>query len=243
MALFAEAGRYWVLVVAIAIRGVAQALANPATNKLIASYVPVSRRGLVVGIKQSGVQLGAFAARLPLAALAGGLGWRAAVWTAAASALLTMFASGLLPRDPPVRRAVRSSGPVDPTVWWLMGFQALLGAGTVAVNTYVALFATQDLGFGPRVAAALVAVMGIAGIAGRLGWSWLVANGRPAGKVLVPLGLGGLGMAARDPENGAGIVSTLDTPAGPRRTGPLPAHRSGVVLTSPNGCRRCPASP
>ncbi|MEV4312536.1 MFS transporter [Actinocrispum sp. NPDC049592] len=190
LAVFAQAGDYGVLVVAIAFCGVAQALANPATNKLIASHIPVSRRGLMVGIKQSGVQLGALAAGLPLAALAGGLGWRVAVWTAAGCAFVTMLASGLLPRDPPLRRAARSSGPVDPAVWWLMGFQALLGAGTVAVNTYVALFATQDLGFGPQVAAALVAVLGIAGIAGRLGWSRLVANGRPAGKVLVPLGLG-----------------------------------------------------
>ncbi|MFD9296766.1 MFS transporter, partial [Streptomyces goshikiensis] len=76
------------LLAAVALGGLPQALANPATNKAILAAVPPGRRGPVTGMKQSGVQLGAFAAGLPLAALAGGIGWRGAVWTAAATAAL-----------------------------------------------------------------------------------------------------------------------------------------------------------
>ncbi|MEV2209598.1 MFS transporter, partial [Streptomyces sp. NPDC047970] len=68
-----------VLLCAVALGGLPQALANPATNKAVLAAVAPERRGAVTGLKQSGVQLGAFAAGLPLAALAAGLGWRAAV--------------------------------------------------------------------------------------------------------------------------------------------------------------------
>ncbi|MEL3951917.1 MFS transporter, partial [Streptomyces sp. LNU-CPARS28] len=64
------------LLAAVALGGLPQALANPATNKAILASVEPARRGAVTGMKQSGVQLGAFAAGLPLAALAGWLGWR-----------------------------------------------------------------------------------------------------------------------------------------------------------------------
>lgn len=74
------------LLAAVALGGLPQALANPATNKAILAAVPPARRGSVTGVKQSGVQLGAFAAGLPLAALAGLTGWRGAVWTAAGAA-------------------------------------------------------------------------------------------------------------------------------------------------------------
>ncbi|MEV0500219.1 MFS transporter, partial [Streptomyces spectabilis] len=77
------------LLAAVALGGLPQALANPATNKAILASVEPARRGAVTGMKQSGVQLGAFAAGLPLAALAGWLGWRAAVWTAAFAAVVT----------------------------------------------------------------------------------------------------------------------------------------------------------
>ncbi|MFF3686619.1 MFS transporter [Streptomyces sp. NPDC002187] len=168
------------LLAAVALGGLPQALANPATNKAILASVPLDRRGAVTGMKQSGVQLGAFAAGLPLAALAGGLGWRGAVWTAAASALFTgLWTLRVLPSDPPPL----SAGPRTPLVprglvAWLAVFSLLLGSGIASVNTYLALFGAQKLGMGPTAAAALVAVLGVAGIAGRVGWSKAAGPGR-----------------------------------------------------------------
>ncbi|MEU0687388.1 MFS transporter [Streptomyces uncialis] len=126
LALIGAAPGAGLLLGAVALGGIPQALANPATNKAVLAAVAPARRGAVTGMKQSGVQLGAFAAGLPLTALAGGLGWRGAVWTAAGVALLTALgASRALPPDrtapdSPPRAVVRpgttaSAAPVTRT--------------------------------------------------------------------------------------------------------------------------------
>ncbi|MFG2995066.1 MFS transporter [Streptomyces sp. NPDC048340] len=181
------------LLAAVALGGLPQALANPATNKAILAAVPPARRGSVTGMKQSGVQLGAFAAGLPLAALAGGAGWRGAVWTAAATAVgAAVWALRGLPADrrtdpAPPRTSARQAEPgADPepepeprdATGWLAAFSLFLGCGIASVNTYVSLFGAERLGMGPTAAAALVAVLGVAGIAGRVGWSKAARPGR-----------------------------------------------------------------
>ncbi|MFF5806716.1 MFS transporter [Streptomyces sp. NPDC012746] len=168
------------LLAAVALGGLPQALANPATNKAILAAVAPARRGAVTGMKQSGVQLGAFAAGLPLAALAGGVGWRGAVWTAAATAALAaLWGWRALPADPPAKAAPpRASLVPRGAIAWLAVFSFFLGCGIASVNTYVALFGAQELGMGPTAAAALVAVLGVAGIAGRVGWSKAARPGR-----------------------------------------------------------------
>ncbi|MFB9439192.1 MFS transporter [Streptomyces showdoensis] len=169
------------LLAAVALGGVPQALANPATNKAILAAVPPARRGAVTGTKQSGVQLGAFAAGLPLASAAGVLGWRGAVWVAAAAAALA--AVWAWHRVPP-HMAPAPTTPGGPAttdrrpVIWLAAFSVFLGAGIASVNTYLALYGAGRLGMGPAVAGALVAVLGVAGIAGRVGWSRAAVPGR-----------------------------------------------------------------
>lgn len=183
------------LLAAVALGGLPQALANPATNEAILAAVPPARRGSVTGMKQSGVQLGAFAAGLPLAALAGVAGWRVAVWTAAGAALAAAFwAARALPGDPPAKSAPAAWVPRG-TIAWLMVFSLLLGCGIASVNTYLALYGAQRLGLGATSAGALVAVLGAAGIVGRVGWSRLA--GRPGRAVWLPglLATGAVGAA------------------------------------------------
>ncbi|GHB85058.1 hypothetical protein GCM10010347_65020 [Streptomyces cirratus] len=180
LALIAAAPGIAVLLGAVALGGVPQALANPATNKAVLAAVPPARRGAVTGLKQSGVQWGAFVAGLPLAALAAGAGWRVAVWTASGAALLAaLWAVRSLPADAP------SSAPPPRASWvprgmvaWLVVFSLFLGAGIASVNTYLSLYGVQRLGMDPTVAGALVAVLGVTGIVGRVGWSKAAVPGR-----------------------------------------------------------------
>ncbi|MFJ3583435.1 MFS transporter [Streptomyces sp. NPDC090127] len=183
LALIGAAPGAGLLLGAVALGGLPQALANPATNKAVLAAVEPERRGAVTGMKQSGVQLGAFAAGLPLAALAGGVGWRGAVWTAAGTALLTgLWAWRALPADPPTPPVTGGRPSLVPRglIAWLTVFSFFLGCGIASVNTYLALFGTRELGLGPTAAAALVAVLGVAGIVGRVGWSRAARPGRAA---------------------------------------------------------------
>ncbi|MFG2288189.1 MFS transporter [Streptomyces sp. NPDC048595] len=187
-----------VLLVAVALGGLPQALANPATNKVVLAAFPPERRGSVTGFKQSGVQFGAFAAGLPLSLLAAGVGWRGAVWAAAGTAAAAaVWAARALPADP----AAAAAGGVRPVassrgvVWRLAAFSLLLGCGIASVNTYLALFGAQRLGMPPTTAAAMLAALGVAGIGGRVAWAR--AAGRPGRAEVFPalLAAGAVGAA------------------------------------------------
>ncbi|WP_412078900.1 MFS transporter [Streptomyces xanthophaeus] len=180
LALIGAAPGAGLLLGAVALGGIPQALANPTTNKAVLAAVSPARRGAVTGLKQSGVQLGAFVAGLPLAALAAGIGWRGAVWTASGAALLAGgWALRGLPADsPPPATPARTPFVPRGMVAWLAVFSLFLGAGIASVNTYLALYGVQRLGMGPTQAAALVAVLGVAGIGGRVAWSKAARPGR-----------------------------------------------------------------
>ncbi|MFF5249371.1 MFS transporter [Streptosporangium sp. NPDC000095] len=196
LALIGAASNTFVLLAAVALGGLPQALANPATNKIILAVVEPARRGAVTGWKQSGVQLGAFAAGLPLAALAAWTGWRGSVWTAAAlAALVAYWALRALPPDPGLAQAPPPLDMPRARVGRLALFSFLLGCGIAAVNTYLALFGVERLGLGPVVAAWLIAALGVTGVAGRVGWSRRAGRlGRPE-VLLAPLAAGACGAA------------------------------------------------
>jgi MFS transporter, CP family, cyanate transporter len=58
-ALMVTVQNFYGLVAAVSVCGIAQALANPVTNLLIAQQVPPEKKAMVVGLKQAGVQLAA----------------------------------------------------------------------------------------------------------------------------------------------------------------------------------------
>jgi MFS family permease len=140
-------GYVW-LFLGLALSGAAQSLSNPATNALVTSDVRPQRQGLVLGIKQSGVQASQLFAGLALPALALLVGWRSAVAACAViglAGILLTFA--LVPRRPAGSR--RDRGPRVPlraTVGRLTAYSFLTGAIVQATNVYLPLYANQDLG-------------------------------------------------------------------------------------------------
>src|SRR5688500_7323476 len=117
MAVVAVAGqRYAGLVAGSALFGVAVAFGNPATNQLAARAVPAGQHGLVTGVKQSGVQVGAFLAGFVLPGVADAAGWRPAVGGCAAMgvaglALTRWFAPGPSGVAPPASAAAAGAQP------------------------------------------------------------------------------------------------------------------------------------
>ncbi|MFI6578890.1 MFS transporter [Nocardiopsis sp. NPDC050513] len=177
------------LCLALALSGLPQAFANPVTNKAVLRSVPAERRGGVTGWKQSGVQLGALVAGVPLSLVAAWSGWREAVALAAAVALLlAVWALLALAPDAPVGgvRGADAEPPPRGLVARLAVFSLFLGAGVSSMNAHVGLFAADELGLAPVAAGLVVAVLGVAGVLGRVLWA-ARAGRRGAFGLLAPL--------------------------------------------------------
>lgn len=155
-----------------AVAALAQAAGNPSTNKLIGEYLPRGERGVVTGIKQSGVQAGITIAGLTLPTVAIAMGWRAAMLVVAVVPLVAgLLTVVVVPGD---RRSGdrRTSGnaALPPSIRWLALYGAIFGfAG--AVSFYVPLFAEESLGLDPRLGGLAVAVAGAVAFVARIGWA------------------------------------------------------------------------
>ena len=175
--------------------GLAQAGANPATNKLIAVHVPAGRQGTATGIKQSGVQAGVLlgGSLLPLGATS--IGWRPTLLIAATIPALGLLASRLaVPADTAgTVEPDRTVAPArSPFLLRLALYGFLIGAGWSAIFTYLPDYAQTSLGWSPTTAGLLVSVSGAFGVAGRIGWSWLAEHRLGAAVTLMTLaGIGG----------------------------------------------------
>ncbi|WP_154697604.1 MFS transporter [Lentzea guizhouensis] len=189
LTVLAVAGSAWWIAVGVALGGVPQALANPATNKVVLAAVAPEHRGSVTGWKQSGVQLGAFVAGVPLASAAAVVDWR---WGVGVLALLCLAGAAATARlavpTPPAKSG--SGDGVGDRVRALAAFSLALGFGLASVNTFFALYGVHRLELPAPVAAWLIALMGLVGIAGRVWWSGAAGKADDPAAVLPLLGLG-----------------------------------------------------
>jgi len=186
----ATAGSYGILLGVAVVAGILNSTGNPGTNKLIASAVPQGARGIVMGVKQSGVQAGIFLLGVLLPPLALALGWRTAVaLVAAAPGLGLVLAARLLPSDRPTPSAAEASDMAadhPAAIRWIASYAFLMGAGNGGVMSFVPLYTQEELGFGVAAAGAAAATIGLVGVLSRIGWGTRVERVR---HFALPLGL------------------------------------------------------
>jgi predicted MFS family arabinose efflux permease len=169
----AAAPTYPLLIVACCIFGLSLAAGNPSTNKLIVEHLPIGRQGVITGIKQSGVQVGIFAAGALLPPSALWLGWRGAllasiVLPAAGLVLTRIFVPSDRRSPSPQRRMVAS--PLGPVIVRLAAYAFLMGMGVAGYGAYLPLYSHEVLGLSVSVAGLTVALSGLVGIAARVLW-------------------------------------------------------------------------
>lgn len=189
---------YLALMIAVALSGLTQALSNPVTNQAIATLLPAGRRGLTMGVKQSGVQMCQFIAGATLPILAVGMGWRGATLTMpilALGGILLVFL--VFPRTSArsagrIRVPRREREPLPRAVWWLAAYSFLIGAGLQATNVYVPLYAYEEVGLGAVLAGGTTGLLGAVGVASRMGWGRLAERISPPQRPLAVLAIGGM---------------------------------------------------
>lgn len=168
----------WLLIVLLAIGGLANSLAQPASNVYLVGLVPQQRLGLALGIQKSAI---------PAAALVGGLavpiaadvGWR---WAFVAGAAFALFAAWQVPQVPTgtVRKRVDRTAVPDVATSTLLILAIGVGFGSSASNALSAFLVRGgvEAGLGESGAAGLLVVGSILGIGVRLLFGHR-ADGRP----------------------------------------------------------------
>lgn len=155
-----------------AIAALSQAGGNPSTNTLIGQVLPRGERGVVTGIKQSGVQAGIALAGLTLPAIALWLGWRQAMLVVALGPLVAgVVAVIVVPRTAGhLESDGDRAGPLPSAIRWLTAYGFLFGfAG--AVTFFLPLFTEESLGFDPRLAGLAAALGGVVAFGSRILWA------------------------------------------------------------------------
>lgn len=180
--------RWWLLVVLLAVGGLANSLAQPASNVYLVGIVPQHRLGLALGIQKSAI---------PAAALVGGLavpiaadtGWRWAFAAGAAFALLAAFQVPHQPAGTVRRRPDRTIAP-DVPMSALIILAVGVGFGSSASNALSAFLVRGgvEAGLDESGAAWLLVVGSILGIGVRLLFGHR-ADGRPGRTLAFMVGL------------------------------------------------------
>lgn len=166
--LIAAIENYFGLVAASALCGIAQALANPVTNLLIAQQVPPAEKAKVVGLKQAGVQLAALFAGLVLPGIAFEYGWRAAFAMVAPVAILFALTAPLVTSG--IHRGTGKGfmlSPPNSLLLRLMGVQFCVGVALSAFVTFLPTFAIACEMPLP-LAGTLIAAFGVMGMLSRI---------------------------------------------------------------------------
>ncbi len=171
LAIWAFSPTYEVLMAGALLTGLANAWGNPATNALIVDTIPPGDRGVVTGIKQSGVQMGTFLGGLLLPLFAGWWSWRVAILLfllLPTGALIAMIGRNAVDRN--AARKVRSVEPLPTSVRWVAAYGSISGLATSAMLVFLPLFANEHLGWSETAGGLTIAMVGFAGIFARIFW-------------------------------------------------------------------------
>ena len=159
-----------VLMLALVVGGAANALAQPATNLLIAQRVPAERLGMAFGIKQSAIPIATLLGGLAVPTVALTVGWRWAFAGAAAAAFVLAWRDPGGARGEVARRrgARRSEEDTRLSALVLLGLGAALGAAAAGTIGSFLVSAAVDSGIGEGRAGVLAFVCSAVGITTRM---------------------------------------------------------------------------
>lgn len=185
------------LMIPMVIGGLSNSLAAASTTLLIAETVPLQRRGIAFGIRQSSIPVAVALAGLAVPVLALTLGWRWAFGLAASATFIGLVGLSLLS---PTSEASRSGENFRVGISYrsLLLLGAGVGFASMAISSMAAFFVESAVksGIALETAGVLLAFGSALGISFRLIGGW-VADGRQMGRltaVAVMLLFGAAGM-------------------------------------------------
>ena len=168
------------LLVCLVVAGFGFSMLNPSTGKAVVEWFPPRRRGLAMGIKQTGLTLGGLAGALALPPVALAAGWRAALATGGVLALVSSAVTFIVYRSPAIGTAAA------PTAWPRLGELRVflrrpgvivvfvsglaLSVAQSSVLAHLALYARETFALSPVAAGQVLALAQAGGTGSRLAW-------------------------------------------------------------------------
>ncbi len=192
-------GSYAMLFVAMAFAGLAQGWGNPACNKAIATGIVAEQRGILTGIKQSGVQSAVFAAGFLVPWIVENYSWRATMWLVVGVSLLSLLGLPLITELPSNTSEANDENYVTPTtrlspfVTQVAIYGFLLGVVGGGLGRFLPLFAEEEVGMSLADAGRVFGLQGLVAIPCRLAAGVALDRGVPARKMLFAMGVVGAG--------------------------------------------------
>lgn len=164
---------YGFLLFAAVLTGLSNGWGNSATNALIVDNVASGARGVVTGVKQSGVQIGTFLGGLLLPLFTVWWNWRVAVLIFLAMPIggLSAMVGRKDVEHHETRGNVFSGAKLPTSVRWIAIYGFASGLASSAIIGFLPLFAEEDQLWSKPAAGTILAAVGLTGIAGRIFWS------------------------------------------------------------------------
>lgn len=190
----AASSSYLALLFAMAFAGLAQGMGNPAANKAIADGITESQRGVLTGIKQSGVQFAVFFSGFAVPGLTDAFGWRSSVWIAAGISAVALLGLPLISVLEGVTRKTvdaAKSASLPRFVNQVAVYGLLLGIVGGGLGRFLPLFAEEEVGFTFEQAGRVFGVQGLVAIPTRLISGALLDRGVSARATLMGMGVFG----------------------------------------------------
>lgn len=184
---------YTMLLIAMALAGLPQGLGNPAANKAIATGIDPKLRGIITGVKQSGVQVSVFIAGFTMPWINTEFGWRTGIWLVAAVSFVSLLGLGLVSEfaeddDGLPQGAATSSSALPTFVTQVAIFGFLLGIVGGGLGRFLPLFAEEAVGFTAADAGRVFGLQGLVAIPCRLVAGVALDRGASARKMLISMG-------------------------------------------------------
>ncbi|HEV8143923.1 MAG TPA: MFS transporter [Methylomirabilota bacterium] len=180
VALAARADGLWGVLGCLVVAGFGFSVLNPATGRAVLEWFPPRRRGVAMGIKQTGLTLGGVASALVLPPLAASADWRHALGAAGLTSVACGFLVATAYRSVRVESASAALDPGRlreavgflrrPGVLVVMTCGLALSMTQSALLAYLTLYGREVLELSAVQAGRLLALAQIGGAAGRLAW-------------------------------------------------------------------------
>ncbi len=175
--------QFWLVLLLVVIGGLGYGSMHPVTNRGIIYWFPLNKRGVAMGIKQTGITTGSALAGLLLLPIGAAYGWRPTLAIACILLLIGGIVSFYFYKDPISKKKSEIDGKSCSSFYlqmvtmlrnkrlMLVSISAMgLSGSQICLVTYIVLYSYEHLGISLFFSGILLVISEVSGSVGRVLW-------------------------------------------------------------------------